>query len=128
MKSKSGMSALAGMAAVAGGAVLLLVAVLVLRGIGGGRYEALPVEAFAESPRNYSGNRYEYEGRIERQLGFEEGVGRVILTESVAGGAPVPLYVSAEREGFSPNPGQVYRFSLRVDGDGILNVEAYEKL
>lgn len=122
------MSALAGMAAVAGGAVLLLVGVLVFRGIGGGRYDALPVKEFAESPRNYSGNRYEYEGRIERQLGFEEGVGRVILTEPVAGGAPVPLYVSAEREGFSPNPGQVYRFSLRVDGDGILNVEAYEKL
>lgn len=126
--SKSGKSTLLWMGVVAVAAVLVLVGIVVVRNVGGGKYAPLPVAEFAQAPQNFSGNRYEYEGRINRQLGFEEAVGRIILTQSVAGEAPVPLYVAAEHDNFSPNPGQVYRFSLRVDGDGILNVESYEKL
>lgn len=128
INSKSGKSPLLYMGIVAVLAVVVLLGIVLLRNIGGGNHAPLPVADFAQSPKNYSGNRYEFEGRIDRQLGFEEGVGRIILTQSVAEEAPVPLYVAAEHENFSPNPGQVYRFSLRVDGDGILNVEAYEKL
>jgi hypothetical protein len=126
--SKSGKSPLLWMGVVAVLAIGVLGGIVILRNVGGGNHAPLPVSNFAESPKNFSGNRYEFEGRIDRQLGFEEGVGRIILTQSVAGEASVPLYVAAEHENFSPNPGQVYRFSLRVDGDGILNVEAYEKL
>jgi len=126
--SKSGKSPVLWMGVVAVLAVVLLVGVMVFRSVGGGRHAPLPVEELSDSPRNFSGNRYEYEGRIDRQLGFEEGVGRVILTEAVESGAPVPLFVSSDLDRFSPNPGQVYRFSLRVDGDGILNVEDYDKL
>ena len=61
-------------------------------------------------------------------LGFEEGVGRVILTSSTMGERPVPLFVPMEMERFSLNPGQVFRFNLRVDGDGVLHIESYEKL
>lgn len=126
--SKSGKSPLLWMGIVAALAIAALVGIVLLRSIGGGNHAPLPLADFAESPKNFSGNRYEFEGRIDRQLGFEEGVGRIILTQSVTDEAPVPLYVAAEHENFSPNPRQVYRFSLRVDGDGILNVEAYEKL
>ena len=126
--SQSGKSALLWMGMVAAVAALLLIGVVVARNVGGGSHAPLPVLDFSQAPQNFSGNRYEYEGRIDRQLGFEEGVGRIILTRSVSGEAPVPLYVAAEHENFSPNPGQVYRFLLRVDGDGILNVENYEKL
>lgn len=126
--SKSGKSPLLWMGVVAALAVAALIGIVLLRNVGGGNHAPLPVSEFAKSPKNFSGNRYEFEGRIDRQLGFEEGVGRVILTQSVSGDSPVPLYVAAEHENFSPNPGQVYRFSLRVDGDGILNVETYEKL
>lgn len=116
------------MGIVAALAIAVLVGIVLLRTIGGGKHALLPVADFAASPKNFSGNRYEFEGRIDRQLGFEEGVGRIILTQAVSDEAPVPLYVAAEHTNFSPNPGQVYRFSLRVDGDGILNVETYEKL
>ena len=126
--SKSGKSPLLWLGLVAVLAICMLIGIVLLRNLRGGQHAPLPVADFAQSPKNFSGNRYEFEGRIDRQLGFEEGVGRVILTASVAGEAPVPLYVAAEHENFSPNPGQVYRFSLRVDGDGILNVEKYEKL
>lgn len=126
--SKSGKSPLLWMGVVAALAVVALLAIVALRNLGGGIHAPLPVEDFAQSPKNFSGNRYEFEGRIDRQLGFEEGVGRIILTQAVDSEKPVPLYVAAEHENFSPNPGQVYRFSLRVDGDGILNVEKYEKL
>ena len=127
-ESKSGKSPLLIMGGVGIAAVGLLVGIVVLRSFSGGTHAPLPVDDFAQTPKNFSGNRYEFEGRIDRQLGFEEGVGRIILTQSVESELPVPLYVAAEHANFSPNPGQVYRFSLRVDGDGILNVEAYEKL
>lgn len=127
-KSKSGKNHLLWMGGIAALAVLLLIGIVSLRGVGGGKYADLPVSEFASEPKNFSGNRYEYEGRIDRQLGFDEGVGRVILTKSVADEAPVPLFVASTHDGFSPNPGQVYRFYLRVDGEGILNVEEYEKL
>ena len=126
--SKSGKSPLLWMGVVAAFAMVALIGIVALRSFGGGTHAPLPVADFAHNPKNFSGNRYEFEGRIDRQLGFEESVGRFILTQSVEGESPVPLYVAAEHANFSPNPGQVYRFSLRVDGDGILNVEKYEKL
>lgn len=126
--SRAGKSSLFWMGGVALLALLVLIGIVVLRSVGGGEHATLPVAQFAEAPKNFSGNRYEYEGRIDRQLGFEESVGRVILTVSVSQGESVPLYVSAAHENFSPNPGQIYRFLLRVDGDGVLNVENYEKL
>lgn len=126
--SRSGKSPLIWLAIVAAVAVSTLIGIIAIRNISGGRYEPLPIVDFAQSPKNFSGNRYVFEGRIDRQLGYQEGVGRIILTQSVHLDAPVPLYVSSEHEGFSPNPGQVYRFSIRVDGDGILNVEKYEKI
>ena len=109
-------------------AVSLLIGILILRGLGGGEHAPLPEAEFADEPKNFSGNRYEFEGRIDRQLGFKEGVGRIILTKSVQSDAQVPVFVGPEHDRFSPNPGQIYRFSLRVDGDGVLNVENYEKL
>ena len=109
-------------------AVVLLVGVVLLREVSGGTKAVLPEAEFAEAPRNFSGNRYEYNGRIDRLLGFEEGVGRVILTSSTMGERPVPLFVPMEMERFIPNPGQVFRFNLRVDGDGVLHIESYEKL
>lgn len=109
-------------------AVVLLGGIVLLRGMNGGAEAPLPEADFAEAPRNFSGNRYEYSGRIDRLLGFEEGVGRVILTSSTDGERPVPVFVPLALERFSPNPGQVFRFNLRVDGEGVLHVESYEKL
>jgi len=126
--SMSKKSPLLWMSMVAALAIIFLLGIVLLRSLGGGNHQPLPVAELGESPQNYSGNQYEFEGRIDRQLGFKDGVGRVILTQSVTGDSSVPLYVSAEHNNFSPNPGQVYRFLLRVDGEGILNVEKYEKL
>lgn len=109
-------------------AVVLLGGVVLSREVNGGTNAVLPVVDFREAPRNFSGNCYEYNGRIDRLLGFEEGVGRVLLTSSTNGERPVPLFVPMDLERFSPNPGQVFRFNLRVDGDGVLHVESYEKL
>ena len=116
------------MAAVAALAIALLIGIIVSRNLGGGAYASLPVADFAKEPKNFSGNRYAFEGRIDRQLGFDESAGRIILTQSVDGESAVPLFVAATHDRFSPNPGQIYRFTVRVDGDGILNVENYVKL
>lgn len=125
--SRAGFGALPLVGAVLGLAVLLLVGIVVFRSVTGSGLEPLPESALANSPKNFSGNRYLLEARIDRQLGFEEEVGRMILVASVASGVPIPLFVPAKMDTFSPSPGQVYRFALRVDGEGVLNVENYTK-
>lgn len=109
-------------------AVAVLIVVISARRYGGGEYEPLPVMAFAESPRSYAGNIYAYEGHIDTQIGFAEQVGRVILTHDINSSRTVPVFISSEITGFSPNPGQLYRFVLKVEGDGALSVSSFKKL
>lgn len=109
------------------GVVLILVIIGLMLTRLADRGEPLPGAAYTETPGNFSGNRYTLDARIERQLGFREGVGRMILTRSTSDDRPIPLFAAASLDAFSPNPGQLYRFRVRVDGDGILNVESYEK-
>ncbi|WP_309398573.1 hypothetical protein [Cerasicoccus maritimus] len=124
----SGKSVLFPVLVVAGLAILVLVGLMAYRNFAGGVSQPLPVAQFADNPKAFSGNQYELEGRIDTQLGYEAGVGRLLLTQDVATNEAVPLFVPSTIEDFSPNPGQIYRFALRVDGRGVLTVESYTKL
>lgn len=111
------------MVVIVGAALLLLPAIVAYRTFSGAGGEALPLAAFASEPKAFAGNVYRLEARIDTLLGYEEGVGRLLLTREVATDKPVPVFVPSGIEGFSPNPGQIYRFHLKVDGDGTLQVE-----
>ncbi|GHC06558.1 hypothetical protein [Cerasicoccus arenae] len=125
---RSGKSALVPVFVVAGLAILVLVGLMAYRNLAGGVSQPLPVAQFADNPKAFSGNQYELEGRIDTQLGYETGVGRLLLTQDVATNDSVPLFVPYGFEDFSPNPGQIYRFGLRVDERGVLTVESFTKL
>ena len=127
-KNKSGKSTFIAIASVFVVAVLILVGVTLSRNLLGGNAAMLPVSEFGKEPKAYAGNVYEFEGRIDTLLGFEEGVGRMILTRDLSTDKNVPLFVDAKLEGFSPNPGQIYRFQLSVDGQGVLVVDSFKKL
>ncbi len=103
-------------------------AVMLMRGLGGGRAEPLPVTIYAENPRNLSGNTYELRARIRSQRGYRDGVGRILDVEPLEVARPVALFVPAGLEGFSPSPGQSYRFGVFVGGDGILEMQWFRKL
>jgi len=109
-------------------AVLVLIGVVAFRAFSGTGLESLPVMDYRESPRNFVGNRYSLEGRVDQLLGHREGVGRILLVRDTAGDRPLALFADADLAGFSPNPGQVFRFDLIVEGDGLLGIEAFRKL
>lgn len=109
-------------------AILVLVGVVVFRSFAGAGGEALPVYDYRESPRNFVGNRYSLEARVDQLLGHEDGVGRILLVRDTGMDRPLALFADEQLEGFSPNPGQVFRFRIVVEGDGMLGIEEFRKL
>jgi hypothetical protein len=109
-------------------AITVLVGVVLLRNWKGGGYEKLPINQFMDSPRSYAGNTYAYEGHIDKQVGYSDSVGRVLLTQDSGRNVTVPIFVSNEITGFNPSVGQLYRFVLFVDADGCLSVKSFKKL
>ena len=126
--SRSGKSPVKWIIGIAVLAVLALVVIVMSRSMTGGNYESVPVDQFAANPRAFAGNTYELEGRIETQLGYDERSGRILLTRDLATEFPVPILVPASIAEFSPNPGQIYRFELGVDRNGVLTVKTFKKL
>ncbi len=111
------------------GIVLLgLLAFFLIRLSGGEQYQALPVSEFAAQPKSFAGNTYQLESRIDSQLGYDEAVGKVLLTRTLESGQPVPVFVPVSIGDMSAYSGQVYRFTLTIDGDGVLVVEKMQKI
>lgn len=123
----SGKAGIGAILAVVAVAIVALAAVVVVRGMAGGG-QPLPLLAITSEPKAFSGNTYQVEARIDTLLGYEDGVGRLLLTREIDSDLPAPLFIPAKLVDFSPNPGQVYRFQVRVDGDGVIMVDSYKKL
>lgn len=114
--------------AVFGLAVLILVTVVLVRSQMASGRSALPVSEYREAPRNFAGNRYALDARVEELLGFRESVGRVFLVRGTDNGSPLALFVDPKFEDFTPLPGQAYRFEISVAGDGLLGMDGFRKL
>lgn len=128
MKNKKGKSIYPYLVVVLLVAVIGLFSVWFYRSLSGGGQEPLPVSGYSESPRNYVGNVYQLEGRVDTLLGHEAGAGRMLLVREVTTDRPVALFIGPDVENFSPNPGQVFRFRVEVDTEGLLSVQEHRKL
>lgn len=89
--------------------ILVAVAILVIEKRSEG--EMLPVERYQEASSNFSGNRYQVVGRVDRQLGAREGVGRLVLVN--VDHHRLPLFIPAELQG-NVESGVQYRFAVLV--------------
>lgn len=88
---------------------------------------SLPIEAYIEYPKSFSGNKYALTASVDSQLAYSEGRGRIILLKTFSNNS-MPLFVPAEVKGFNPNVGQRYDFRVRIDGDGKLVMTNFRKL
>lgn len=88
----------------------------------------LPVTTYLDNARGLSGNRYELQARIERQLDNKAGTGRIILARDTVSGRPVPFLDGGMAINFNPEPGQLYSLSVQVAADGLLELTAARKL
>ncbi len=94
---------------------------------GNGDNTNLPLEAYTESPKSFSGNEYSLTASIDSQLAYSESNGRIILLKTFSGRS-LPLFVPPAIKGFNPNVGQRYDFKTRIDGDGKLVMTNFKKL
>ena len=82
----------------------------------------LPVESYLANARGLSGNRYEVQVRIERQLGARAGAGRILLARDPASGRSVTFLDGGKVLNFNPEPGQLYTLTVLVAMDGLLEL------
>ena len=109
-------------------AVSILGFLVLYRSITGSSRENLPIAQVRENPKSFSGNGYDLEASIESQIAYKENVGRIILTKDLMTGIVVPIFVPDSLSGFNPSPSQLYRFSLKIDHAGVLNLTNFKKL
>ncbi len=113
-------------------AVLLIVlgggAFAMLRGLGGKDafhgLTTLDASDYMENSRSFQGNVYLVEGRVEDQLRWTPA-GRMI--EVVTDDEPLGLLVPQDFSDQNIQPGQSFAFKVRVEGKGVLRVEALKK-
>jgi len=111
------------------GATILVVGVAFFGWQTWGRgHPRLPVDTYVSSARGLAGNRYELQGRIERQLETRAGVGRIILARDTVSGRPVPFLDAGKSLNFNPEPGQLYALTVQVALDGLLELTEARKL
>ena len=116
-----------------------LAALVILSGIGCGKkdgvsnlpsnLEEFPLAFYKQNPGGLQGNQYQLKAQIDRQLGWKQGVGRLLLVQvSSSGGLvqKVPVFIS---EGTGPGvlPGQKFLMTVLVGADNLIIVENYEK-
>lgn len=88
----------------------------------------LPVETYLANARALAGNRYAFQARIERQIENRADVGRLILARDTASGRPLPFLDGGSAQGFNPEPGQLYKITVKVALDGLLELTDARKL
>ena len=88
----------------------------------------LPVTTYLANARGLAGNRYEFHARIERQIDNRSGVGRIILARDTATNSPVPFLDGGRAVSFNPEPGQLYKLTVQVAADGLLELAEARKL
>ena len=91
--------------------------------------EEFPLAFYKQNPGGLQGNQYQLKAQIDRQLGWKQGVGRLLLVQvSSSDGLvqKVPVFIS---EGTGPRvlPGQKFLMTVLVGADNLIIVENYEK-
>ena len=89
--------------------------------------EPFPVRAYLSAPENLQGNRYQLEAEVDSQLGWREGVGRLIVVRTLREDARVGVYIA---DALKANllVAQRYRMEITVRKGGLLYIDSLEKL
>lgn len=88
--------------------------------------EDLPVDAYLKNPGNFLGNTYLISAQIDKQIKWEEGIGRILAVEAEGASARVPVFVP-ESVGQNLHVGQRYDMRVNIRKGGLIYVEDLRK-
>lgn len=90
--------------------------------------EAFPVEKFLESPRSLAGSKFKAELRVEADLNYKEGVGRLMLFTSRQDSRPIAVMVpEVVGQDIYFTKGQSYIAELEVKEGGLIYANSCKK-
>jgi hypothetical protein len=82
--------------------------------------EEFPAERYLDNYQALAGGRYKADLRVENELGFKEGVGKLMVLGTENSRHSVPVLVSPELASTSFTKGQLYRFELIIREGGVI--------
>lgn len=88
--------------------------------------EKLPVANYMQSPGDFLGNTYLLKCRIDSQIKWEEGVGRILSVNAENSEARLPVFVPSSA-GQNLHVGQIYEMRVTIREGGLIYVEALRK-
>jgi hypothetical protein len=100
-----------------------------IAGCGRGEFaklEPLPVGNYLMRPGDFLGNTYLLKGRIDSQIRWEEGVGRILAMKMEGNPTRLPVFVPAAA-GQNLHVGQIYEMRAVIREGGLIYVEALRK-
>lgn len=90
------------------------------------KLEPLPVGTYLLRPGDFLGNTYLLKGRIDSQIKWEEGVGRILALKTEGSSTRLPVFVPATA-GQNLHVGQIYEMRAVIREGGLIYVEALRK-
>jgi hypothetical protein len=103
--------------------LVLLVAVLLWRHTVDNPYrtlEVFPTQTYFDNASSLFGNKFQAKLRVEGDLGWSAGVGRLMVFSAEGDSRYIPVMVKGDQAGFSFNKGQTYVTQLTVGENGLL--------
>jgi hypothetical protein len=103
--------------------LLVLVVVLLWRRTVDNPYrtlEVFPPEKYFESVQSLVGNKFQAKLRVEGDLGWSAGVGRLMVFSVEGDSRFIPVLVKGDQTGYSFSKGQLYIGQLTVGENGLL--------
>ena len=82
--------------------------------------EVLSPEKYFENPRALIGNRFQATMRVEGDLGWQEGVGKLMVFSVADDNRFIPVLVKGENLSYSFSKGQMYLGQVTVGEGGLL--------
>jgi len=89
--------------------------------------EAFPVEKYLDDYRSLAGSRFKGELRVEADLGWKEGVGRLMLFSTPSDSRPVAVMIPAGLASIYFTKGQTYLAELEVKEGGLIYANSCQK-
>lgn len=82
--------------------------------------EPFSAERYLENYQALAGGRFRADLRVENELGYKEGVGKLMVLGTENSRYSVPVLIAPELAGTAFTKGQLYRFELTVREGGVI--------